>query len=131
MPKYIVVPADVAFKNPMDRAPTGEKMTFVDFVRSKLMVHPRWVQSYADIKAALSIDEALSRASEYVLLDEAVWKRLSDVCDAPAYQVPGPMGVHTQPGLIGVPPLLAPQLIPFFDAIMKASENAPEKTASQ
>jgi hypothetical protein len=130
MPKYITIPGDVSFRNPLDGAPTGEKMTFAEFVRGKLMVHPRWMQTYSDVKAAFAIDEALSKANDWMILDEAVWKKLADVCDAPAYQAPGPMGPQLQPGLVGLPPLLAPQLLSFFDAIMKPSESQPEKATT-
>jgi len=129
MPKYVTIPVEISFRNPIDGAPTGEKMNFAEFVRSKLMVHPRWMQSYADLRAAHAIDEALTKAKDWMLLDEAVHKKLAEVCEAPAYQIMGPMGPQTQNGLIGVPPLVAPQLLPFFDAIIKASESQPEKAS--
>ncbi|HJU23893.1 MAG TPA: hypothetical protein VJ891_15410 [Casimicrobiaceae bacterium] len=130
MPKYIAIPSDVAFKNPLDGQSTGEKMTFAEFVRGKLLVHPRWMQSYTDLRAAHAIDDALSNSTRTIVLDEAVWKKLAETCQSPQYQLPTPLGPQVQSGLLSVPALLAPQLLPFFDAILTAKDAPPESVSA-
>ena len=107
--RYITVPNPVTILNadgaPVPR-PDGSPwaMTFADFVKGTLLNDTKWGVSSQRIRMSVKIEAALDKPG-HLAIDDAWHEALVEVLDAP-----------TSPYV----PLIAKQLISFFDAIADA-----------
>jgi hypothetical protein len=122
--KYVTIPEAITLLEPTTKEPLKDEkgvvkpVTFYDFI-GKLLFNPKWAENYKAIKAAKAIDKAFEKAAPktVVQLAEEDWKRLHDLIENPA----GQYGYHAA---------VMPQLLPFLDAIMEASDKEPTSAAA-
>jgi len=110
--RYISIPAPIALKNKFT-GEDGDTVKFKDFVLAVLLSDTTWIKSYAAIKAAKAIDEALETESGTMVLDSADWEKLKAVAENPS-------AGYTGFGALGMI-----QIISFVDAIMNAPDKPP------
>jgi hypothetical protein len=113
--KHVIVPTPITLVEPTTKEPLkndkGEirPESLKDFV-VKLLFNPNWAENYKAIKSASAIDKAFSSKGPVVQVAEEDWKRLKDCLENPK----GGYGYHTA---------VLPQLLPFFEAILHASDK--------
>jgi hypothetical protein len=129
--RYVIVPEPITLLEPTTKEPLKDEkgvvkpIAFYDFI-SKLLFNPKWAENYKAIKAAKAIDKEFSgcindafgkNGPGMVKLAEEDWKRLHDLVENPN----GQYGYHSA---------VMPQLLPFLDAIMEASDKEPTPPAT-
>jgi hypothetical protein len=90
----------------LDACKEPVRVTFAEFVTNCLLNDPRWIKSFADVKAALAVSGQLANTS--VTLDDSDFERLKGCVEMPTN---GYQGYH---------PAVIPQLFPFMKAILEA-----------
>lgn len=116
MSKYINIPAHVSLRNPeTSELLTNElPITFPRFVIGSIMSDRKWTSDIHWLRAANAVIDALNNANGVLELRNDEWDKLVEVAKAPSggYQVYNP--------------LVMPQLLPFIEAIVGASDKKPE-----
>lgn len=117
--KYISVPESVELKDLVSGEPVRfddkpVSITFRQFVL-KILGHDSFSSSFELLRAAHAVADGVqhSEAGSTVVLAEDDWSKLSE-------------GVKKHFSAVGLAPLGMMQLMPYFDAILKASDT-PQK----
>lgn len=121
--RYVKIPEPITLLEPTTKEPLKDEkgetkpQKFSDFI-GKLLFNPMWAENYKNIKSARAIDRAFEKAepSTVVPLAEEDWKKLKDLVENPK----GGYGYHAA---------VMPQLLPFLDAIIEASDKEPALAA--
>lgn len=131
--RYISVPQDVLFKDPVSGEPIKdangqqEKLTFEAFLQ-KLMHNPMWSENYHNTKAQDEIMDAWEKCKaeggEMMLLGEEEWQRLKQAVEFPKTEVITPMGAQIRVGL-GYLAALSRQILPMSAAVVEAPTTDP------
>jgi hypothetical protein len=101
-----------------------EVVTFNWWIQTLVLRDPRWSTDYKTLKRTQRIDAALATAKpgDAVTIETDDYEFLKDVVENPRYLTRGPRGeVLTMPGYENT--LLARTVIPFIDAISKATDK--------
>jgi hypothetical protein len=129
MERHIQIPNPISFVDPSTGEPSGQGLTFRDFIL-KLMDNPKWVQSYRTIKSADAINKALDLAvfssgygGEPMVIDEEDWKLLAEAVENPKQLHISREGSTTVIPGFGLHPRVATQILPFCDAILLAPQK--------
>ncbi len=110
--KTFKVPSNIVPKNPSTaedlKKPDGSlfSVSFRDFCEAAILTDPRWVKSFADVRAASRVSDQL--AKDEISLDDADYQKLRAVAEEPAN------------GFQGYHPSVVRQLYPFLEAILEA-----------
>lgn len=128
--KFIKVPNPILLCDPLTGAPLkdnkDEEVTFKDFVM-KLMSNPIWMESYPRVRSANAIMEQLKLGKSVMVLDEEDWNTLKGAAENPKQLINNQFtGAQTVTGY-GWIPTCVPQLLPFIEAIVNASDKEPSE----
>jgi hypothetical protein len=124
VPKFVQIPKDVALVAPTTGAMIANEkdgsqrtVTFREFVVGTLLADPSWTRSLVQVKSGLAIQNALAAAAadDVVQLDAQDWTALNAVAWNPSG------------GYVGWHPMLIYQFVPFFDAIVGATDVDPRQ----
>jgi hypothetical protein len=130
--RYITVPESKVLINPQTKEPLKDSegkneapMTFKNFIQ-RLMFNPKWTESYQNIRTADAITKAVDKLEDgkVLVLAEEDWAKLDDAAQNPKQIIVTPFGPQAQPGY-GYHPTIAPQLLPFIEAIVEAKKEPP------
>jgi hypothetical protein len=124
VPKFVQIPKGVALVAPTTGAMIANEkdgsqrtVSFREFVVGTLLADPSWTRSLVHVKSGLAIQNAVAAAAEgdVVQLDAQDWTALNAVAWNPSG------------GYAGWHPMLIYQFVPFFDAIVGASDVDPRQ----
>jgi len=121
--RYIKIPQEpVQLINRLTNEPLSnyEPITFRDFVVGTLLFDPKWVTDIQSMRQANKLVESLKESNGVLELDEGLWETLCQVAVAPRYILSLNGKNQLIRGYHGLHPLIAPQLVPFIDAILNA-----------
>ena len=118
MAKSVKIPPDIHFKNLATNEPTGEVLTFRQFVITSLLFHPIWSANLEGARAAADIVEAINQANGQVQFPESAYALLCKAINEPqSWRITTmtPQG----PAIVQVGGGGLVQLLPFVDALLK------------
>jgi hypothetical protein len=114
MLKLITIPPDVQLQDPI-AGKNGAFVSFRQFIRDVLLADQHFVANYDAIRSAAKIDAACAAhitPGSQLSLDVGDWEKLSKVAKTPT------AGHYPQVAVSLI------QLMPFFDAIIGATDQA-------
>ncbi len=118
--KYIKVPQDVLLLEAVTGRPTGEHISFKDFIIGCLLSDVRWGSSFKQISSGLEVQKAARCANGYMELDAEDWELLRTVAQDPVYTDREGKQVRGYPGLFSHGVM---QLAHYIEAVLKASDK--------
>lgn len=110
--RYIKIPEPLQIK-----VPTSEERIeapFPKFLR-EMLLDPQFAKNYKTLKIAAAIDKALDKANGVLALENEHWNLLKKVIEEPNGGYMGGVG---------------PQILPFLEAVITATDEEPEQDAS-
>jgi len=135
--RYVEIPEDVVLKNRAtgesykDEKGNPETVSFLTTFIGRLMDNPKWVESYANMKSARAIDDAIAAAKsadgKILPLAEEDWQKLKEAVEDPKRMVYIGTTAQVQAGF-GYHPSLASQLVTLVAAVMEAKATLPKES---
>ena len=129
--RFIIIPEPVVLRDPVSKeefkTEEGASQRW-DFktILNKLMNNPKWGESYANMRAQESIEDAFENAKDGVMVvAEEDWNKLKDAVETPRFQINSPMGVQVVGGF-GIRPDVSRQLLPLLKPIVEAKTERPK-----
>lgn len=133
MPKFIIVPSDIAMVDYATGKPAGAPVTFRSFLLGDVLDHPAWSEGLDGARMARDLvdawNEALSggkmpvSAAPVLELSGALYAKVCDAVKAPSYRVRGTGGMQVVKGFARYSGAGAAQLLPFIDLVLDGAAD--------